>query len=638
MTRRLLLAATPLLGVLAACAPDAPMADLAIRNVTVIDAVNGVREARTVVIDGGAITAVTTAGETADAVETVDGTGHYLIPGLWDFHVHLTYDARLTEAMPGLFLHHGITSIRDTGGPLERVVPVVDAMRADGAVAPRVFFAGPLLDGADVVYDGRNQPLLGIANPDVETARSNVAALADAGVDFLKIYEMVQPEVFRALVEEARARGLPIDGHVPLSMRARDVGLRVQSLEHLRNLELDCAAEPEALVAARRRLLANPDGLSGGRLRSAIHSAQRLPAVAAYDETECAAVLAAMASTIQVPTLRLNAMDLRPPFARADWSALLDKLPSEVASDWAAAGEARTSQDQQQPDTPFADWSLSLVGMLHEAGVPIGAGTDTPIGFAAPGYSLHSELEMLVQAGLTPMEALEAATIRPAEFFDRADEMGTVEAGRLADLVLLAANPLDDITNTRTVRAVVSKGALLTREELDALVGRPDPSVRVELEPWRPHRRTRRASVRSAVDCRRRTAVDYSDVLGARSCPSTNRCIDPFRGAMNDAMLVNISAASDQVGQPVDSRPAELQVAELARDAKGPGRNRRGAPAAVLQRMPHNSSRAENAKSQLGRTGLLRCLARDEAKLPGALPDLAKRLACESAHPWGGAR
>ena len=234
---------------LAACRADMPRADLAIENVTVIDAVGGVREAQTVVVDDGRISAVTDAGEPVEAAETVDGTGRYLIPGLWDFHVHLTYDARFTDAMPGLFLYHGITSIRDTGGPLERLLPVVEALRADGAVGPRVFFAGPLLDGKDVVYDGHDRPLLGIANPDVETARANVARLAGAGVDFLKIYEMVSPEVFAAIVEEARARGLPMDGHVPLSMRARDVGPHVQSLEHLRNLELDCAAAPEVLLA-----------------------------------------------------------------------------------------------------------------------------------------------------------------------------------------------------------------------------------------------------------------------------------------------------------------------------------------------------------------------------------------------------
>lgn len=460
---------TVALTALTACGDAALTGDVAITNVTVVDAVNGVREGRTVLVEDGRITAVTSADESVDATETVDGTGRYLIPGLWDFHVHTTYDDRLTDAMPGLFLNHGITSIRDTGGPLDRVVPAVQALRAEGATAPRVFFAGPLLDGEFVVYDGDGRPALGIGNPDVETARANMARLDELGVDFVKIYEMVTPEVFDVLVQEAEARGLPMDGHVPLSMRARDVGPRVQSLEHLRNIEMDCASDPEALLAERRRRLANPDGLTGGELRSSLHSLQRLPAVAAWDAEECAAVIASMASTIQVPTLRLNSMGLQSPFARPDWPAVLEKLPADVAAEWGAASE-RTGQGGGGGDTTYAEFSLHLVKLMHDAGVPVGAGTDTPIGFAAPGYSLHSELDMLVRAGLTPLEALRAATVRPAEFFGLQGEMGTIEVGRLADLVLLTGNPLEDIGNTRTVEAVVTKGDLLTRAELDALV------------------------------------------------------------------------------------------------------------------------------------------------------------------------
>lgn len=453
----------------AACGGAVPAADLAIENVTVIDAVNGTREAQTVLVENGLISAVLPAAEDVDAIETVDGSGRYLIPGLWDFHVHLTYDERFTDAMAGLFLNHGITSIRDTGGPLDPVLAAVAPLKVEGATAPRVFYAGPLLDGEYVVYDGNGRPPLGIGNPDVETARANVARLAEAGVDFLKIYEMVTPEIFEVLVEEASARGLPMDGHVPLSMRARDVGPHVQSLEHLRNIEMDCVADGDVWVAERQARLANPDGISGGDLRSSLHNLQRIPAVEAYDEASCAEVISAMMNTIQVPTLRLNALGVMPPFARADWDTLLDKLPADAAEEWREATEAN-GQGGPMRDLTYGEWSLFLVGLMHEAGVPIGAGTDTPIGFAAPGYSLHSELELLVRAGLSPLEALRAATVHPAEFFGLQGEMGTIETGRVADLVLLTANPLDDITNTRAIEAVVTKGQLLNRGALSALV------------------------------------------------------------------------------------------------------------------------------------------------------------------------
>jgi imidazolonepropionase-like amidohydrolase len=139
---------------------------------------------------------------------------------------------------------------------------------------------------------------------------------------------------------------------------------------------------------------------------------------------------------------------------------VLAQAPAEVRADWQELAEGWRS-GQQLRDPLFARFSLDLVTRFHAAGVPLGAGTDTPIGVALPGYSLHTELERFVDAGLTPLEALATATVRPAEFFGLADEMGTIEVGRRADLVLLGANPLDDIRNTRKVVGVVSKGRVV---------------------------------------------------------------------------------------------------------------------------------------------------------------------------------
>jgi imidazolonepropionase-like amidohydrolase len=453
----------------AACGPSEPIPDLVIENVTVVDAEQGARSGVTVVVHDGRIVAVSDDGAPAEAGRIVDGTGRFLIPGLWDFHVHFTYDERFTDAMAGLFLGYGVTSVRDTGGPLAAMLPVVERLRSGEGPAPRVFFAGPLLDGAAVVYDGVNNPLLGIANPDAETARANVARLAEAGVDFIKVYELVSPEVFDALVDAAVEHGLPVDGHVPLSLLARDVGPRVQSLEHLRNLEMDCAADAEAMLAERRAILAAHDDPAGGALRSRLHTLHRRPAIDDPDAERCAELMTALGSTIQVPTLRLNAMGVASPFERADFPAALDRLPPEAATPWREA--LAEAGDGPVRDTTHGRWSLDFVGMLHEAGVPIGAGTDTPIGYAIPGYSLHSELEMLVRAGLSPREALRAATVRPAEFFGLADEMGTVQVGRVADLVLLSGDPLVDIRNTRRIEAVVTRGELLDGEALAALAG-----------------------------------------------------------------------------------------------------------------------------------------------------------------------
>ncbi len=466
MQRFLIIAA---LGVFVTSCQQAPTGT-AITNVTVIDAVNGIRENQTVIFDGDEITAIQPADAEFNATKVVAGAGKFLIPGLWDFHVHLTYDDRFTEAMPALFLSYGITSVRDTGGLMHKVLPVVEKMRAGDALAPRVFFAGPLLDGNFVVYDGDGRPEIGVQNNTPEQARETVASLKAQGVDFIKIYEMISPSVFEAMVETANELDLPIDSHVPLSMRASSAGPLVDSIEHLRNIEMDCASNSPALHEERLELLKNPNGLSGADLRSSLHTLQRLPAVRNYDEERCSQTLSALESTTQVPTLRLVSMGLHPPYLRSDWDEALSRLPVAAGDPWVEVTAERRANPSEDVDTTFADWGLFLTGRAHSMGVPIGAGTDTPIALAVPGYSLHSELEFLVRAGLSPLEALQSATVRPAEFFSLQGEMGSIDIGRRADLVLLDANPLDDIANTKSIVAVVTKGELLTKDELDKLI------------------------------------------------------------------------------------------------------------------------------------------------------------------------
>jgi len=455
--------------ILAACS-EAPPNGTAITNVTVIDAVNGVRENQTVIFNGDEITAIQPADTDLNIAESIDGSGKYLIPGLWDFHVHLTYDDRFTASMPALFLSYGITSVRDTGGLLRKVLPVVEKMRAIGAIAPRVFYAGPLLDGNFVVYNGEGIPEIGVQNSTPADARAMITSLKEQGVSFIKIYEMVSPEVFEEMVKVANELELPIDSHVPLSMRASTAGPLVDSIEHLRNIEMDCARDTPAMHEERLQRLKNPDGLSGAELRASLHNLQRLPAIANYDQERCDQTLKALESTTQVPTLRLLSMTLAPPWLRDDWDDALSRLPAGAADPWKETTVERRNDPSPDIDTTYADWGLFLTGRAHAAGVPIGAGTDTPIALAVPGYSLHSELEFLVRAGLSPLEALQSATVIPAEYFSLRDEMGTIDIGKKADMVLLNANPLDDISNTKRIFAVVTKGKLLTSDDLSALV------------------------------------------------------------------------------------------------------------------------------------------------------------------------
>ena len=443
--------------------------DILISNVTIVDAKQGLIEGVDVAITDGLIIRVSSSEtpsssslEFNESAQVIDGKGKYLIPGLWDMHVHLTYDKRFTNTMPEAFLSWGITSVRDTGGMLQDLLPIIKRLREPGVFSPRVYFSGPLLDGEHVVYDGVSRPLIGTRNSDEEQARENVRILKASGADFIKIYEMVTPEVFKAIVNEAVKLSMPIASHVPLNMLASKVGDQVGTMEHLRNIELDCASNAEDLLHVRRTKLASKDIKSGYLLRASLHKLQRLTAVSELDEKRCAMVLSRLTHTIQVPTLRLNALSLAPPFEQIGWANALAATPLAVQNDWGRPNQT-IPQKSNERDLRFSNYSLSMVKRMVGAGVPIGAGTDTPIGLAIPGFSLHRELEMLVLAGLTPLQAIEAATIRPTEFFGIEDQLGTIEEGKWADLVLLSANPLTDIRNTRQIDSVISKGILVQR-------------------------------------------------------------------------------------------------------------------------------------------------------------------------------
>ena len=439
---------------------DNEVMDLAITNVSVIDVVGGGVSKQSVLVKGGKIARVLDAGETVgQSLEVIDGTGQFLLPGLWDMHVHIVYEAQLIQQMPDLFLDYGVTSVRDTGALLANIQPELARWRALGAAAPDIFFSGPLLDGRLVVYDGNGRTEIGRSNATAQAARDQVAALVAAGVDFIKIYELVSPDVFVALVESAGAAKIPIAAHVPLSMMAETAGPRVQSMEHLRNIGIACADDAESLFDAREAMIESPGDRSGYELRRDLHQSQRAIALATADaeSDRCQRVIKSLKGTIQVPTLRLNTLPQYSPIRRSDWRDALSNVPEALANQWIETATFFAGQENSVSEQ-LSSWSLELVEAMQRAGVPIGAGTDTPIGQAIPGYSLHTELERLVDAGLSERQALFAATVVPAMFLKLEGVMGQVKPGMEADLIVLADNPFDDIRHTRTIQAVISDG------------------------------------------------------------------------------------------------------------------------------------------------------------------------------------
>jgi len=246
----------------------------------------------------------------------------------------------------------------------------------------------------------------------------------------------------------------------------------VRGMEHLRNIGLSCSAKSDKLLAERQNMLRNGMKEEGSTLRSSIHAAQRPIAFSSQDAARCGQVSNALAGAqvFQTPTMALNTRGAFRQFLKPRQRAPFAFLPAPVRDRWNAFADAAAATPIDPAYAAFADWSLTMVKQLNDAGVPIMAGTDTPIGLLTPGFSLHLEMETLVQAGLTPQEALTAATLRPAQFFGLEEKMGTIEVGKSSELVLLTANPLEDIANTRTIDAVITRGVVLDRATLDQML------------------------------------------------------------------------------------------------------------------------------------------------------------------------
>ncbi|MEM1119186.1 MAG: amidohydrolase family protein [Bacteroidota bacterium] len=452
--------------------------DIVIKNVNIIDAKNGLQKGKTVFVKGNRIGKVGEADGVkfnTDKAQVIDGKGKYLLPGLWDAHVHLVFEEDLTPAMFRLFLAYGITSVRDTGGQLHLVAPEREKARKDPKNTPRVMIAGPLLDGVPTVYDGSTpfNPHLGIGAKSVEQANKNADEMIAAKVDLLKAYEMLTPEAFKAILAKGKKAGIPITGHVPLSMDAIEASnAGMNSMEHMRNLEFACATDWEDLLAKRKQMLFDGQAEKGSTLRRNIHSAQRTHAVEHQDPERRAKVLKVLADneTWQVPTMSIMMASAERFNVSPEWMETFNLLPPTVKERWTKGATKFAESPVSESLQAYANWFFEMVGHLKAAEVDIMAGTDCPIFYLTPGYSLHEELALLVKGGLTPLEAIEAATTKPAEYFKMENELGLVQEGMLADLLLLDANPLDNIRNTLKINAVIRDGKLHDQAALDTMI------------------------------------------------------------------------------------------------------------------------------------------------------------------------
>jgi imidazolonepropionase-like amidohydrolase len=435
--------------------PDRP--HIAIQNVAVVDVVRGeISNPQTVLIVDGRIAA---AGEPEaitipPAAVRVDGRGRYLMPGLVDMHVHLFNNASRRPpnewAFP-LFVANGVTGVREMRTePGE--MPVVEVWRSKAAhgeiVAPRVLAAGaPGSDGT------------------VDVSRQMVRDAKKLGVDFIKIFSEVREPQWRAILAEARALGMPVYGHIPAEvglLEAAKAGQR--SNEHLTQVYEACSAREKEWLDARKTM-------KDAELAKLLETQER-EVLESFDQSVCDRTAAALAKTeqVQVPILALSYFeaqglpknfreDPRWRYLRADEQARWERI---FKGGYPVAGDKLAARRREV--------SRQIVKTLHASGVRILAGTDAPMPQVYPGFSLHKELELLVEAGLSAADALRAATIWPAEFLGLSESTGSIAEGKRADLLLLDGNPLSDISQTQRIRAVVLDGRLLLRADLDRLL------------------------------------------------------------------------------------------------------------------------------------------------------------------------
>jgi len=454
-----------------ACGPPPRQFDsgTAIENVSVVDPAAGtVADARTVIVQGTRLAAVSAPDDLllGEGVERIDGGGGFLIPGLWDMHVHEF--SPFFEPALRVYIANGVTGVRDMWGDLDMARDARDAISAGERVGPRAIISGNITDGANAWFPGS------VIADSPERARFVVDSLVDAGAGFIKVYSALEADVFAAIAEQATARGVDVAGHVPFSVPARDASdAGMRSMTHMFGVIEGCSSNDADVRAARAEWMAmraagdeftNPFS-DTGLYRTILDAA---------DDDVCRELLTHLATngTWLTPTLAiLNNLAYLHRLREED-DPRLQYMPQAITAGWQVpfpGTETDTPADIETREA-FLTRQLAVTGMAAAAGVGILAGTDTPNPFVYPGFSLHDELELLVRAGLSPRDALAAATTAPAEFLGATDSLGAVAEGKLADLVLLQANPLDAIGNTRGIVLVVANGRFFDRDELDALL------------------------------------------------------------------------------------------------------------------------------------------------------------------------
>jgi imidazolonepropionase-like amidohydrolase len=421
---------------------------IALTHVTVIDGADSVaRVDQSVIIRGTRIATVGPSRTTAVPLDArvVDARGAFVIPGLWDMHVHTVVPAG--RSVLALYVANGVTGVRDMGGDWDSLKSWRSEIAARRLIGPRIVASGPYLEGGDV-------PIAHILARTPEEGRAAVDSLVTLGVDFIKVHSQLTRQTYFAIARRARERKIPFSGHVPQAVgavAASDSGQR--SIEHMLTIPVPCT--PAESIALRPRFTVQS---ALGRCTSA--DLDPLYARFVANGTWVTPTLTAVYEVANWPnpTVPGDSFSRYLPSALKRFVAQIFPLPDSIPPGADSVGHAVFGK------------RLAQVAAMHRAGVHILTGTDAPLPNSPPGFGLHEELSLLVRGGMSPLDAIRAATLEPAVYFGMLDSAGTIAPGKLADLVVLRSNPLLDIRNTRSILAVVANGRLIDAAERDRLV------------------------------------------------------------------------------------------------------------------------------------------------------------------------
>ncbi|HUA18459.1 MAG TPA: amidohydrolase family protein [Bryobacteraceae bacterium] len=456
----------------------------AIVDINVVDVVRGeIHYGQTVVITGGRIQAIVPSGnaQIPAGAFRVPGEGRYLMPGLWDMHVHLRSDRknpaiRLAEenaAMLDLFLPNGITGIREMGGDLsDKVLQWRDEIAAGKRTGPRILTAGRKIDQEPPAWPGS----LGVKTE--PEAREAVRQVKQSGADFVKIYfSDVSPEVLHAVIDEAHKLHLRVTGHKPINMSIQEfIETGADGMEHAQYLPAAEREEYDRFAKERAHRRDTPWAMD------AVETSARLLAMEDSKQSEAVYHRMAEKQFWVTPTLTVYEHEIEQASRDYEQDARKQYIFPSIWASWDAKSGARTTRQGRALELrklSFKRWQDDTLA-AHKAGVPMLLGTDsgTDNSHTIPGWSIHEELEALVKAGLSPVEALRMGTIDAARWRGQDATEGSVEAGKVADLVILRSNPLEAIRHTQEIDAVFKNGKLFSRVDLDEMLHAVEDQVK----------------------------------------------------------------------------------------------------------------------------------------------------------------